>query len=136
MGCNSTVEWKSRAVLTQTFPWLELNNSLFPLLRRSNTSPTESYNTCNLTAITRAVIPISALTFNETMNAFLAANKEGFRLSEVDAAPLAQRRRLKNKESEDSTPGKSTDSGGSGGSGHVPARKRKLFPVPEEVRKP
>uniref|UniRef100_A0A914WQZ9 Ribosomal protein S6 kinase n=1 Tax=Plectus sambesii TaxID=2011161 RepID=A0A914WQZ9_9BILA len=83
-------------------------------------------------------------TFNETLNAFLTANREGFHLMEVTAAPMLVRRRGKKRkstESEDSdmlhpSPNKresrsslSDDSASSSGA----HRKRKLFPVPEEA---
>ena len=35
--------------------------------------------------------------FNETLNAFLTANKEGFHLADVSAAPLALRRSRKRR---------------------------------------
>lgn len=45
----------------------------------------------------------SAETFNETMNAFLIANRDGFHLMEVTAAPLLVKRRgLKRKSGNES----------------------------------
>ena len=79
-------------------------------------------------------------TFNETINAFLTANKEGFHLADVNAAPLAQRRRRKaNTTTSDTSSapgatssGTTTGDSGDGGKGND-SRKRKLFAVPEEV---
>ncbi|KIH47110.1 hypothetical protein ANCDUO_22834 [Ancylostoma duodenale] len=39
-------------------------------------------------------------TFNETLQAFLTANRDGFHLMEVDAAPLMKRRGLKRQSAE------------------------------------
>ena len=86
-------------------------------------------------------ITCTGQTFNETINAFLTANKEGFHLADVAAAPLAQRRRRKGQtgtvgsglSTSSSTLAADSSSGDAGSSGGRDNRKRKLFAVLEEV---
>ena len=90
----------------------------------------------------------SGQAFNETLSAFLTANKEGFHLADVSAAPLAQRRR--GLASSKTSAGPSLDGSASSGKESSPSprrssessdpktasassRKRKLYPVPEEA---
>ena len=82
----------------------------------------------------------SGQAFNETLSAFLTANKEGFHLADVSAAPLAQRRRGRGGTGGDeakspASPASASrsDSASSGGGADKASRKRKLYPLQEEA---
>uniref|UniRef100_A0A7E4V8S0 Ribosomal protein S6 kinase n=1 Tax=Panagrellus redivivus TaxID=6233 RepID=A0A7E4V8S0_PANRE len=86
---------------------------------------------------TPTILPSTADdSFNETFNAFLSANKDGFQLMDVDTAPLLVKRRGLKRRSDNSAPGEkgsSSSAAGSGASRKVSAGydQTKLAPVPE-----
>jgi serine/threonine protein kinase len=113
-----TVDPKKRIKMGQliTHPWLKSNANNSQELQTPTVLPE---NCCE--------------TFNQTINAFLSANRDGFHLMEVDSAPLLVKRRGMKRRSSGSTTKKRsiTSSSGSNSSlnNKVPA---KLMAVHEE----
>uniref|UniRef100_A0AC34PXN5 Ribosomal protein S6 kinase n=1 Tax=Panagrolaimus sp. JU765 TaxID=591449 RepID=A0AC34PXN5_9BILA len=87
---------------------------------------------------TPTILPSTADdTFNETINAFLTANRDGFQLMDVETAPLLVKRRGLKRRSENndkSGSGSASNSAGSGGGNRKVSQQfdqNKLAPVPE-----